>query len=357
LLALLQSVQNAVMTNSTLQKIPEWHDVDEHTFRHEIMTQYRPAVLKGLVGDWPVVQHARQSPEAVCKYLAAFDNGSQVDVLLLAPEAHGRISYRDDMNGFTFLRNNLPISKVIEQIARYSQFSNPPSVAVQSAAIAKCLPGFLAENKLGLLDASVAPRIWMGNAITTPAHIDESNNIACVVAGKRRFTVLPPEQAANLYLGPVDFTPTGSPISMVDFAQPDFKRFPKFKEALAAAQVAELEPGDAIYIPTLWWHHVKSLTQLNILVNYWWRGEPGAVTKADSVFDCLMHCLLNMNGLRPEQKQAWRAIFDHYVFDAASDPAAHIAAHRRGVLGSVTPEIEKEIKAWLVRRIQGNLEK
>ena len=31
----------------------------------------------------------------------------------------------------------------------------------------------------------------------------------------------------------------------------------------ASAQTAELEPGDAIYIPYFWWHHVRSLTGFN----------------------------------------------------------------------------------------------
>ena len=58
-----------------------------------------------------------------------------------------------------------------------------------------------------------------------------------------------------------------------------------------------------------------------------------------------------------DQDAAWRAIFDHYVFDTSNDPAAHIAKHRRGVLGKLTPELEKEIKTWLVRRIKGEFEK
>ena len=343
--------------NAALPPIAEWHDVSDDLFRNEIGTRNHPAVLRGFVRGWPAVRLAGQSPEAVCTYLTAFDNGNPVDALLLPPEAGGRIGYRDDMSGFTFLRNKLPISTVIEQIARYSQFAHPPSIAVQSALIADCLPGFLAENILTAVDESVAPRIWMGNAITTPAHIDESSNIACVVAGKRRFTLFPPEQVTNLYLGPVDYTPTGSPISMVDFSRPNFQRFPRFRDALAAAQVAELEPGDAIYIPPLWWHHVASLKELNILVNYWWKTTPGAAVKNNSAFDCLLHCLLNMNSLAPEQKAAWRAIFDHYVFDTGHDPAAHIAEHRRGVLGKLTPEREEEIKTWLVRRIKGEFDR
>ena len=53
-------------------------------------------------------------------------------------------------------------------------------------------------------------------------------------------------------------TIAGQPISMVDLDDPDFERFPKFREALRHALVAELEPGDAIYIPALWWHGVQA---------------------------------------------------------------------------------------------------
>jgi len=116
----------------------------------------------------------------------------------------------------------------------------------------------------------VQPRLWLGNEVVTPAHFDESHNLACVVSGRRRFTLLPPEQVGNLYIGPLDFAPTPTPISLVSFRAPDFARFPRFHDALAAAQVAELEPGDALYIPSLWWHHVESIGLLNTMVNYWW---------------------------------------------------------------------------------------
>ena len=98
---------------------------------------------------------------------------------------------------------------------------------------------------MSIVDDNVLPRIWLGNRITTPTHVDEWNNIGCVVAGRRRFTLFPPEQIANLYIGPLDFAPTGAPMSLVSLRDPDFARYPKFREALAAAQSAELAPGDA----------------------------------------------------------------------------------------------------------------
>jgi len=173
----------------------------------------------------------------------------------------------------------------------------------------------------------------VGQRVLTPAHFDEMDNIACVVSGKRRFTLFPPEQIANLYIGPVEWTPAGAPVSMVSLENPDFERFPKFREALAAAQVAELEPGDAIFIPALWWHHVVSLDVVNILVNYWWE-ESSNARKRMSPVHALMHSLLSIRHLPPEHRQAWGKIFSHYLFDTTQDSAGHIPEHRRGVLGT-----------------------
>jgi hypothetical protein len=316
---------------TTTTSIAEYHDVDEQSFRSEILGSYRPAILRGFVSHWPAVKLAA-APEDVCHYLLACDSGHPVDALLAAAPEKGRLFYQDDMNGFNFARRKLPVSAVIEQLVRYSHFEQPPSVAVQSALIDDCLPRFGQENVLPLLDPAVRPRIWLGNSITTPAHFDESNNIACVVAGKRRFTLFPPEQVGNLYIGPLDYAPTPTPISMVDFDAPDFARFPRFRDALAAAQVAELGPGDALYIPTLWWHHVQSQGMLNILVNYWWK----AAGHAASPFQCMLACMEQLRELAPEHRAAWGALFQHYVFDAA-DPGAHIPAHKRGVLSKTRP--------------------
>jgi hypothetical protein len=186
----------------------------------------------------------------------------------------------------------------------------------------------------------------------TPAHFDESSNVACVVSGRRRFTLLPPEQIANLYVGPLDYAPTGTPISMVDFRAPDLVRFPRFAEAMAHAQVTELEPGDAIYIPALWWHHVESLDKFNMLVNYWWKGAPGAPGTGDSALDCLLHSLMSLRHLPLEQRKAWSAIFAYYVFDADEESVVHIPAARRGILGDMTPDFRRQVRAFLVKQLE-----
>jgi hypothetical protein len=301
-----------------------------------------------------MVQAGRRSAAAVVEALRRFDNGTVVDAIMTPPEIAGRVFYDDAMNGFNFVRNRLPIAAVAEQVLRYSAFPNPPAVAVQSAPIRDCLPGFTAENHLTVLDDSVQPRIWMGNAITTPTHLDEWNNIGCVVAGRRRFTLFPPEQIANLYIGPIDFAPTGAPMSLVRLHDPDFAKFPRFRAALDAALTAELGPGDAVFIPPLWWHHVESLELFNVLINYWWHAAPGVAVGAHSGFDTLIHAILNVRNLPPITRAAWRALFEHYVFaDDEANVTGHIPSHRHGLLGHLSPADASRVREYLARRLLG----
>jgi hypothetical protein len=330
----------------------EFSTLDDETIRREVFPAAQPAVLRGLVKDWPIVTAGRGSPTAVLESLRRFDNGTPVDAILTPPEVAGRVFYNDAMTGFNFVRNRLPIAAVAEQVMRYGTFENPPAVAVQSALIRDCLPGFATENRLPLLDDAVLPRIWLGNAVTTPTHLDEWNNIGCVVCGRRRFTLFPPEQLANLYIGPLDFAPTGAPMSLVPLHAPDFERYPRFRAALAAAVTAELGPGDALFIPPLWWHHVESLEPFNVLINYWWHAVPGVAVGADSAFESLFHAILNVRPLPAATREAWRALFDHYVFGDQAEVTAHIPPHRHGLLGQMSPDNAARVRDYLAQRLQ-----
>jgi hypothetical protein len=194
-----------------------------------------------------------------------------------------------------------------------------------------------------LLDATDIPRIWIGNAVKVQTHYDLSRNLACVAAGKRRFTLFPPEQLANLYIGPVDFTPGGTPVSMVPLDEPDFDRFPRFRQALDAAQVAELEPGDALYLPYAWWHHVESLEGFNILINYWWNEQQAPAQPYDS----LLHAVLAFRDLPADERKFWQGMFEYFVFETEGPSLTHLAPQHRGHLGPASPQKAAAIKAIL----------
>jgi cupin-like protein len=330
--------------------IREFSGLDAGAAR-DVLSDKRPVVLRGIVAHWPAVRAGNESPESLVRYLKRFDTGVAVDALMMAPEIDGQIFYNDGMSGFNFHRNRLPLTAVAEQVLRYAQFPKSPAVAAQSALIRDCAPGFAHENRLTLVADDVLPRIWLGNRISTPAHVDEWNNIGCVVAGHRRFTLFPPEQISNLYIGPLDFAPTGAPMSLVSLRNPDFERYPKFREALSSAQTAVVGPGDAVFIPPLWWHHVESLDPFNILVNYWWHDLAGDGASADSAFDALVHGILSIRALPPATRRAWGAFFEHYVFGADSQSVDHIPQERRGMLGELSAEQLAALRAHLTRRL------
>jgi len=213
------------------------------------------------------------------------------------------------------------------------------------------LGGFEADNRMELVRPDVQPRAWIGNRIRVAPHYDHYENIGVVVAGRRRFTLFPPEQIVNLYLGPLELTPAGTPISLVDLANPDLDRFPRFAEAAKLAQSAELEPGDAIYIPYQWWHAVESLKPFNFFVNYWWSDARPDLGRA---YDALMHAFFALKHLPPEQRAIWKTVFDHFIFETHGNPAEHLPPHARGVLGEPTPELIARMRATL-KQIAGQL--
>lgn len=327
--------------------VREWHDVDAQRFHEEIAPLGAPAVLRGLVGAWPAVQ-AAGAPASACAYIEQFDAGREQEVLIGAPAIGGRFFYRDDMSGVNFERRKTTIAAALQQMLAAISDEAPASLYIESTPIAEKLPGFERENATALAPASARPRIWIGNAITVQTHFDLNDNIACVVAGRRRFTLFPPDQIGNLYVGPLDFTLSGPPVSMVDVASPDLEGFPRFAAAQEFALSAELAPGDAIYIPYGWWHNVQSLDRFNILVNYWWNEARPA---HGAPFDALLHAVMTIRDMPDDQRLVWRHLFDQFAFKQHGEPLAHLAAEHRGMMGEMTPERARAMRAILLRAL------
>ena len=311
----------------------------------QIFATPEPKILKGLVSRWPAVAAARKGEAALMDYLRQCCQADIEVAVRESDDADGLYHYNDDLSGRNFRDVAMPMTEFLSRLQNRADGS--PHIYMGTAPISKCLPGFRAENDIGLNEGA-AVYAWIGSASLVPAHYDVPDNIACVVSGRRRFTVFPPEQLANLYVGPLDFTPMGQPASLVDFAAPDFERHPRYRQALQAAQVAELEPGDALYIPSMWWHHVEAPGDCNALINYWWVRE-GAST-GNPIY-ALMHALLNIRGLPPEQKQAWRGMFEYFLF-SDEDTLAHIPERRLGVLGPMDDIAARELRTMLREQLK-----
>jgi len=322
-------------------------DVDLKTFNEEIRPAAQPVIMKGLVRDWPVVRAARESSRAFVDFLRRLDPGHQVIVVERPAGSSGHLFYNPQMSGFNFTRSPGQISATLERLLTLADAPEAPTVFLESLPTDDFLPDFAASHPMPFVDAQFGPRIWIGNRTKVQTHFDLLYNIACVVNGRRRFTLFPPEQIANLYPGPIDFTPAGTPISMVPIVEPDLARFPRYSEALRHARSAELEPGDAIYIPYAWWHCVESLTPFNALVNYWWNDAP----RLGSPYAVLLHAALSLRDLPADQREVWRGMFEHFIFSDPEVSMRHLAPEHRGMLGPPSARRTQEIRNVLVQAL------
>ncbi|MGC1303324.1 MAG: cupin-like domain-containing protein [Caulobacteraceae bacterium] len=319
-------------------------------FLREVVEPCRPVLLRNLVRRWPAVQAGLASPPAFRAYIAQFQNNAVVEAFFGAPHIGGKYYYGDQLNGFNFERRRMRFSDAVEAMLDACSTQGSPSVYVGSIPTEAYLPGFASDNPMPLLDRKIEPRIWLGTASNVACHYDTLDNLACVVAGARRFTLFPPELIGSLYVGPIDNTMAGQPVSLAASAAGDGD-FPLFEQVRARAMVVDLKPGDALYMPKLWWHQVEATEPFNGLVNFWWDAFSAG---PDAPYASLLLAMI-MIGERPsEERQAWKAYFDHYVFRSHGHPLAHLPEERHGLLGPLKPSNYGRIRARVMQMLRGS---
>jgi hypothetical protein len=326
-------------------------DLTPKRFQHVVVEGCQPVIVRGLVADWPVVQAGRGSPARLKDYLAAFDVGSRVEAYLGSPAIGGKYYYAPDFKGFNFERRMMKILDALQIMVESLERADAPSIYVGSVPTGESLPGFAAANAMPLLGQGLSPRIWLGTRSNVSCHHDTYDNLACVIAGRRRFTLFAPELIGKLYVGPIDNTMAGAPVSLAASADGlQAGDFPLFEQIRAQALRAELEAGDALYLPKLWWHKVESLAPLNGLVNYWWDAFSAG---PDAPYTSMLLAMIAISERPPAERQAWKAFFDHYVFRTSGHPLAHLPPEQHGLLGPLKPENYARIRARVMHMLRG----
>jgi hypothetical protein len=307
----------------------------------------QPLILKDFVNDWPMVKKGQESKESLQNYLLKHDSRQSIVVGQGTPDIDGRISYNDAMTALNCKAYKMPLSALFEHINEHQGDTNPPLYYMGTTSVEAHFSNLREDNNIHIEGKSPSMNLWMGNQSTIPAHYDVPNNIACNIYGKRRFTLFPPDQIDNLYIGPLDFTPAGQSISLVDFKNPDFIKYPKFEQALEHAQSAELEPGDALFLPSMWWHHVEALTHFNLLATFWWSSTDHIT---DESGNALLYAVMALRNLPEDKRDIWFNLFKHYIFDAA--PLDHIPEHAKGMLNPQSERALRKFKDYLINRLR-----
>jgi len=325
------------------RRTPELRNVDADIFEREIVNGGRPVVMRGLVDHWPAANAGKAGGAGLAAYLSHLVRPDAAPVLHIPHEQSGLFFYNDALTGGNFETLRMPLTQLFERLLDLEAVERPPSLAAQSLPEPAAAPGFSLANPAPVSVRGAVARLWIGNASIVQTHYDMNANVACAVAGRRRFIFFPPSQTLNLYVGPFERTLAGPLTSMVRLDAPDHERFPRFHLAWDQAEVADLEPGDAIFIPYMWWHHVQSFDPFAMLVNYWWNEASPQLRPMEA----LIHAMLGVRDLPQEQRDVWRSMFDAFVFEAGETPGAHLAGSVRGMQGQLSQARADHLKAAL----------
>lgn len=333
-----------------LREIDATGPLDAATFLRSVAEPCAPVILRGLCRTWPARHAGERSAAELCAYLRRFDSGAPAQAFIGPPALAGRYFYGDGPDGFNFARETLDLSEALPRMLAAAADATLPSVYMGSVPVDSQVPGFAEENGLSLLPPAVRPRIWLGNASLVACHYDAYDNIACVVAGRRRFTLYPPDAIGDLYVGRIDHTLAGQPVSLAASAAEGDPRYPRFPAARARALIADLVPGDALFLPKLWWHEVEAADPFNMLVNYWWDGFS---TGPDAPYTTMLLAMIAIAERPPAERAAWRAFFDHYVFRPDGHPLAHLPETEHGLLGPLRAGNYGRIRAKVMQWLRG----
>lgn len=313
-----------------------------------------PIVVRGLCRDWPLTQAGLQSPAAMLDLLQQYSAGLPVSACYLPPETGGRVFYNADFSGFNYQGGPLPFADLCKRLMDPALVESGASIYMGSTEVNQYFPGIRAQHQLPLEQlpgaAQALVSIWLGSKSRIAAHYDFPHNLACNLVGHRRFTLFPPEQVVNLYPGPMEFAPGGQDVSLVDFAAPDFDRFPRFAKALEAGFQVTLAPGDVLFMPSMWWHHVEALDDLNLLLTHWWRDTPAYLGRPNNA---LLNAMLSIRHLPKAQRKAWQALFDYYIFADEPGGGAELPAAAQGLLRQPLDEATaRALRSLIIQKLQ-----
>ncbi len=240
--------------------------------------RYRaPVVLKGALQRWPLLAALQQagSDDDKLAVLSALLGDEPVVWDVVAAHQRGQFGFSDDLRSLTVQMSHtrrgrfVDLSRDIQQL----RVTSPGAAAyLQSASIR---PGSPLASLVGDLPSPVSGRaLWVGSGgQVVNLHWDRVCNFICMLAGHKRVALFPFRAVRFLYPAPLNDGPGGAPSSFVRLLEPDLDRFPLFVRAVPLMQVALLEPGDALYVPPFWWHHVESFG-LNVMASVHYKDLP-----------------------------------------------------------------------------------
>lgn len=218
----------------------------------ELVKIGKPFIIRNAIDHWPAVN--KWSP----KYLLQEFGERTVPVEI--GSSYTSSSWSQKLMKLKDFINNYVLSESVEvgYLAQYDLFSHFTNLENDISSL----------DYLAVADAEPVKHCWFGPGGTmSPLHHDRYENLFCQVAGYKRFIMF--DRTVDMY--PHEHHLLHN-TSQVDVESPHiYQKYPGLGEI--PAWVAEVGPGDVLYVPLRWWHHVRALAP-SFSVSYWWNNDP-----------------------------------------------------------------------------------
>ncbi|XP_076763459.1 bifunctional peptidase and arginyl-hydroxylase JMJD5 [Xylocopa sonorina] len=239
-------------------EVAQYVEPSMECFYKEIFVQKKPAILKDCIKHWKALNRWKN-----IEYLIKVA-GNRIVPIEIGSRYTDESWTQQLLNFSEFLQKYvLAKSDQVGYLAQHQLFDQIPELKDDFAIPEYC--NFTDNNDAEPDDAQPDINAWFGPSGTiSPLHFDPKNNLLCQVFGYKKVILYHPNDSSNLY--PYD-TRLLNNTAQVDPLNPNYKKWPNFSKT--KGYMAYLKPGEMLYIPPKWWHHVTSLTP-SFSISFWW---------------------------------------------------------------------------------------
>ncbi|XP_046629896.1 bifunctional peptidase and arginyl-hydroxylase JMJD5 isoform X2 [Neodiprion virginianus] len=239
-----------------LSLVLHYHQPSMEAFYKDIFHPKIPAVLKGCMEHWKALELWR-NPEYLLKIAGVRTVPIEIGSHYTAEDWTQRLLTFSEFI-VSYMTSDTPPK--LGYLAQHELFNQIPELMDDIA-----VPDYCNFTDSGVDAKSPDINAWLGPKGTiSPLHFDPKNNLLCQVFGHKEVILFHPQQTSNLY--PYK-TKLLTNTARVDPTKPDFQKWPKFEKAIG--MTSTLGPGEMLFIPPGWWHHVTALSQ-SFSVSFWW---------------------------------------------------------------------------------------
>ena len=266
-----------------LQNIPRRKNLSKEDFLREYFIPKKPVVIEDLSKSWPAYK----------KW--SFDYFQEKAGEVIVPLYDGKPARgRESSHGASM---KIPFREYIEIIKK-----GPTDLRMFFFNLLQNCPELVKDFEypdLGVKFFKKLPVLFVGgegSKVVMHYDMDLANNFHFNFAGEKKVILYPPDQTGFLYKVPYSIVS----MEIIDMDNPDFEKYP----ALAKAKgfEARLKHGDALYIPSQWWHFIKYETaSLSLTL----RSLPKSPKKIAEVLNSLLFVRNYDNIMRKLKGQDW----------------------------------------------------